>query len=289
MKPYIAIVVAAVVLVLGAASATRAEMVANLSGVWLANGSFTARCSIQQNGASITLRNQDGRSASGTVSGSTLSTDWGSAGGRISGTISADLRRIHWSNGTFWVRESGNFSPSYISVTGASVVTPVATPNPWRTIQWSNDTKRRASPLDLFQGFAAVRRNGTWVTGCISFENTSSVVAKAIRFQFLLENRNGEIIHQVPFDRKGEFSPNVEIHGYGNLEEMLKRVGHHGYIDNCWGERADTDAEIARLLQVHYYTYRVERIEFADGTEWPPKEPAPSPTAKEPAPSPSGL
>lgn len=279
MKLALTSIAAAVVLVLGAASPTRAYTVANLSGVWLANGSPAARCSIQQNGASLNLRNQEGRSASGTIEGSSrLSTDWGSAGGHITGTFTANLRRIDWSNGSFWLRESGNFAPSYISVTTAAAAAPVATPNPWRTIQWSSDTKRRASPLDLFQGFAAVKRNGTWVTGCVSFENTSSVVAKDIRFEFLFQNRDGKVVYRVPFHRKGEFSPNVEIHGYGNLEEMLKRVGHHGYIDNCWGEQVDSDAEIARLSQVHYYTYRVERIEFADGTEWPPREPATTPT-----------
>jgi hypothetical protein len=278
VKGLLASIAAAVLLVLGAASPTRAELVANLSGVWLANGSPGARCSIEQNGASLTLRNQQGRSASGTIVGSMkVSTDWGSGGGHITGTFSANLRRIDWSNGSFWLRESGNFAPSYISVTGAATVAPVATPNPWRTIEWSSDTKRRASPLDLFQGFASVKRNGTWVTGCVSFENTSSVVAKDIRFEFLLKNRDGDVVYRVPFHRKGEFSPNVEIHGYGNLEEMLKRVGHHGNIDNCWGEQVDSEADIARLSQVRSYTYIVQSIEFADGSKWP-SEPAATPT-----------
>lgn len=274
--------IAASMVILGISAPIRAETVPNLGGVWYANGSPAARCSIVQSGASLTLKNQEGRTASGTVSGSgTLSTDWGFGGGHITGTISSDLRRINWSNGSFWTRESANFTPTHISVTAAAAVAkPAATPNPWRYIEWSSDTKRRTSPLDVFHGFAAVKRDGTWVTGCFSFENTSRVVAKEIRFTFLLENRNGEIVDKVPFVRKGTFSPNVEIHGYGNLSEMLNRVGHRDYIDNCWANKDGSEEAILRLSRVQYYTYRIERIDFADGTEWPQhNEPTTAPAA----------
>ena len=125
------------------------------------------------------------------------------------------------------------------------------------------------------KGWAAVKDTGTWVTGCFSFKNTSSLTATRIRFTMLLENRTGDVVMKLPFDREGTFSSNIDIRGYGSLSDLFDRSGHRGQADNCWGKRVDDENEIAELKRVHYFNYNVKRVEFSDGTAWQEKpEPA---------------
>jgi hypothetical protein len=125
------------------------------------------------------------------------------------------------------------------------------------------------------KGWAAVKDTGTWVTGCFSFKNTSTLTVTRIRFTMLLENRTGDVAMKVPFDREGTFSSNIDIRGYGSLSDLFDRSGHRGKVDNCWGKRVDDENEIAELKRVHYFNYNVRRVEFSDGTAWQEKaEPA---------------
>jgi hypothetical protein len=58
MKVCLASVAGTIVLILGASSPVTAGTVPNISGVWYANGSPAARCSISQSGPSVELKNQ---------------------------------------------------------------------------------------------------------------------------------------------------------------------------------------------------------------------------------------
>jgi hypothetical protein len=87
----------------------------DISGTWYANGNPAAPCHISQSGTSVSLTNEQGRTASGSfVDPSTLSTDWGLLnGGQITGTVSNDLRTIRWGNGTYWSRRQNTAPGSY--------------------------------------------------------------------------------------------------------------------------------------------------------------------------------
>ena len=75
----------------------------NLSGNWYPNGNRSQSCSIQQRHGNLTLQNEVGDRATGSLSGrSQVSTNW--SGTQISGTVSRDGNRINWSNGTYWIR-----------------------------------------------------------------------------------------------------------------------------------------------------------------------------------------
>lgn len=263
----------------GAWSVAHAGTLPNISGAWYAGGNPNNRCSINQSGSSVSLTNERGATATGTFTDpSTVDSNWGPfGGGHITGHISGDLRTITWSNGTYWTRASGS-RPAPLVPSATITPKPVVTPNPWRYIHWSND-KIAPAPIHVFSGWAAVKRDGTWVTGCVSFKNTSSLVAKTILFEFLFQNHSGQVEESKHFEREGTFSPDIAIHGYDNLDELFKRPGHHGYYDNCWGKRVDTEAAISRLSQVRYFAYRIERVQYADGTEWPEHHPLPTSTA----------
>jgi hypothetical protein len=75
----------------------------NLNGNWYPNGNRSLSCSIQQHRGNLTLQNESGQRATGSLRGRrSVSTNW--AGTRINGTVSPDGNRINWSNGTYWIR-----------------------------------------------------------------------------------------------------------------------------------------------------------------------------------------
>jgi hypothetical protein len=75
----------------------------NLNGNWYPNGNRTLQCSIQQHRGNLTLQNENGQRATGSVNGRFhLTTNW--QGTRINGTVTRDGNRINWDNGTYWVR-----------------------------------------------------------------------------------------------------------------------------------------------------------------------------------------
>jgi hypothetical protein len=75
----------------------------NLNGNWYPNGNRSLQCSIQQRKGNLTLQNEVGDRATGSLNGKWgVTTNW--QGTRITGTISRDGMRIDWSNGTYWIR-----------------------------------------------------------------------------------------------------------------------------------------------------------------------------------------
>jgi hypothetical protein len=75
----------------------------NLNGNWYPNGNRSMQCSIQQRKGSLTLENESGQRATGSLNGKFhLTTNW--QGTTINGTVSRDGTRIDWDNGTYWIR-----------------------------------------------------------------------------------------------------------------------------------------------------------------------------------------
>jgi hypothetical protein len=75
----------------------------NLNGNWYPNGNRSMQCSIQQHRGNLTLQNENGQRATGSITGRwRVSTNW--QGTTINGTVTRDGNRINWDNGTYWVR-----------------------------------------------------------------------------------------------------------------------------------------------------------------------------------------
>lgn len=235
----------------------------NISGTWYANGNAAHLCSISQSGTSVSLRNQQGASASGTFTDpSTLDTNWGVfGGGHVIGHISSDLRTITWSNGTYWTRAGGS----------GSAPVPTASPTPFpHALHFSwGGAPGVNPPIEIIGAWAAqsYNRKSGWV--CLSFKNTGSVAATLVRFHFRLLDKMGDVVEQWRQDRKGTFSSNTDIHGYHSLSEWLQGSGHRGYRDNCGGWHVENSREAEIYPTVRSATYSIERVDFADGTSWP--------------------
>lgn len=254
----IAALIAVLTVVFGLWTTVRAGTLPNISGRWYANGKASKPCSLSQSGTSVSLRNESGISASGTFTDpSTLSTYWGPV--NITGHISNDLSTITWSNGTYWTR-----TPN-----GGPAPAPTGTPGP-HSLPFAQVTPHgTAPPVRVFGAWAAQTYDGSAGFACFAFENKSNVAATLVRFEFQLLNKNGVGIEDLHLDRKGTFSPNIEIHGSHNVMEYTALGGPRGYRDNCVSWQASVARDRKRYARVRSATYRIDRIEFADGTQWP--------------------
>lgn len=226
--------------------AASAGTLPNITGTWYANGDPSAPCQISQSGTSVSLSNQQGNAASGQfVDPSTLSTDWGPMnGGRITGTISDDLRRISWSNGTFWSRP--NVAPIGPAPTPAPT-TP--TPAPLRIS--THVTGNAASPVYVYRASLANGRDFRYMQ-CVSFRNVSTKVVKAVDFSFVVWNYLGAIETKFDWTDKGTFTAPIGIDG-------------HCFDGQLWA------AVVVRRMNRE--VVRVKRVTFADGTTWRPGKP----------------
>lgn len=146
---------------------------------------------------------------------------------------------------------------------------PTATPNPYRSLHFGAPTLGGDAPggIAVFNGWVAVLRDGRGAHACISFKNEGSLTATRILIEFLMMNHAGDRVATLTLDRRGTFSPNVEIHGWKDLASWQSGT-HRGYDENCTGLKQNVAA--FPLLSARMATYRVTRIEYANGTDWTP-------------------
>jgi hypothetical protein len=186
------------------------------------------------------------------------------------GTLTSGGGKIVWSDGNYWVRTNNGAEGCGIFARAT------ATPKPYRYLKWASDVGPRP-PIGYVDTWAAIMNNGTMVYACVSFKNENSVAATRVRFTFPLTSGNGQLIDTAKLDRKGEFSPNVEIHGWNDLAAWWGGQGHRGYYDNCVRWQPDTEEERKAYMYIRHYSVHTERMDFADGTTWPSAAESPSP------------
>ena len=239
----------------------RAGTLPDISGTWYASGDRFKRCRIEQSGSSLTLRNEDGWTAIGRfLNPSEITTTWGGFGARtIVGRISGDLQTIRWSNSTYWTRGGSRPEP-----------TASPTPNPYREIRLASRSleNKPQGKIALLGGFAAVKRDGNGAVICVSFKNEAAVAATRVVFTFTILDRSGNEAGHLELDRIGTFSPGVDINGWRSLSEWQGGVGHRGFGDNC--RVLNSGVAALPLLSAHAVTYEVTKVEYADGSSWPP-------------------
>jgi hypothetical protein len=90
---------------------------AAFTGTWCAQGDPTKQASITDNGAFLTLTNENGDTSTGQYQGqnSIVAPGWQF----VTGTLSPDGSQINWSNGTLWARcNTGGGGHQRLSLTG---------------------------------------------------------------------------------------------------------------------------------------------------------------------------
>jgi hypothetical protein len=146
---------------------------------------------------------------------------------------------------------------------------PSPTPNPYRSLTFASPTLETEAEygVDVTRGFAAVKRDGTAIVACISFKNVTNKPMRRVQFEFPILGRNGGDLGTMQLDRSGEFAPNVGIEGWHDLGDWQGGMGHRGYNDNCAQLKKNVAA--APLLRASSVSYKIVRVDFADGTSRP--------------------
>jgi hypothetical protein len=154
---------------------------------------------------------------------------------------------------------------------------PSATPNPWRNLKLASTTLGTGTPASnivLLNGFVAAKRDGTSAIACISFKNVAPQSATRVVVDFSLLDANGQYLAPLVLDRRGTFSPNVEIHSYPSFDAWSGT----GYVNRDYANgcvRVDNGVAAIPILAARLATYRITRVEYADGTVWTSASPAP--------------
>ena len=112
--------------------------------------------------------------------------------------------------------------------------------------------------IDIVGGWAAVKRDATAAVVCVSFKNVAAVAATHVVFKFSSREPRGRGLGDLELDRRGTFSPGVNIHGWGSLSDWQGGMGHRGYNDNCTRspEASPHAAALGSLRHVRGYPRR---------------------------------
>jgi hypothetical protein len=167
----------------------------------------------------------------------------------------------------------GSRNPANVA---APTPSPTPTPNPYRSLEFGSPTigGDTAGKIVVLGGWAAVKRDGRGAHACISFKNTDSRTATRVLFQFPISDKSGAVLADLELDRRGTFSPDVDIIGWSSLENW-QNGQHRGYSENCTS--ITTGVAALPLLTARFASYRILRVEYANGASWvAPATPSPS-------------
>ena len=141
---------------------------------------------------------------------------------------------------------------------------PTATPNPYRIIPLASETLgsggQTMRKIQILGGFAAVRRDGRAAIICVSFKNNATETASRILFEFPLYGPQGGELGALTLDRRGEFSPGVDINGWPDLQSWQSGIGHRGFGDNC--TYVEQGIPSNPLLRAQSAGYRVLEVNY---------------------------
>ena len=158
-----------------------------------------------------------------------------------------------------------------VSSNGNPAPTPTTTPNPWRALRFGTATMGNSTfgKIEVTGGWGAVRRDDTAARACVSFKNVGTVTVTRIVFEFPIIDRSDVRQGALTLDRRGTFSPGIDIHGWSSLEDWQKGGSHRGYDENCTALTLNIAS--FPLRAAHFMTYRIKRVEYADGASWTPE------------------
>jgi len=123
------------------------------------------------------------------------------------------------------------------------------------------------SGIEILRGFGAVPDGGSDIDVCIAFRNKGTKTATRIDMLYTLMGADGRTFGDLPFVRKGEFSPGVEVQTFTFTQfATLMAPTNHGFWDNCVFHKTKTPPVFNPAM--YLIIYRVTSVEYADGTRW---------------------
>lgn len=131
----------------------------------------------------------------------------------------------------------------------------------------------------MLGGWASVKRDGRGAHACVSFKNSDTRPATRVLFQFPISDEAGVELGQLELDRRGTFSPGIDINGWGSMASWQGSANRRN-DENCTSVNAGVAA--LPLLAARFASYRIMRVEYADGTSWAPPTATPPPSPASP-------
>jgi Mannan-binding protein len=182
-------------------------------------------------------------------------------------------------NGGVWTGQWRTTVPGQMSVcelrfsswNGIPAPKPAPTANPWRGLRFGTATI--GSPvfgkIEVLGGWAAVRRDDKAARACVSFKNSGAVTATRVVFEFPIIDRSDQRLGELTLDRRGTFSPGIDINSWSSMEAWQQGGTHRGYDENCTSLTLNVAS--FPLRTAHFVTYRIKRVEYTNGTFWTPE------------------
>lgn len=152
---------------------------------------------------------------------------------------------------------------------GADYAAATPAPDPWRELKFATLTLgQSASPdkIEVKHGFGAAKRDGKEILACVSFTNQAAIAATRVVFEFDITDANGKSLGDMVLDRRGTFSSGIGIYSWSSYSDWRAGQQNRGYSDNCKSNRQSVAA--MPVLDARFITYRVTRVEYADGSMW---------------------
>ncbi len=182
-----------------------------------------------------------------------------------------------------WLQGNGRFAlyargatdsqigPLRPQVDSGAAPAPTPSQNPWRDLKLASatlDAGASPSKIAVLGGFAAAKRDGTSATACVSFQNNAALTATRVVIDFPLLGSGGDVLGRLDLDRHGTFSPGIAIYSYQSYAAWIDQSGgtNRDYANNC--ATISNGIAAVPILTARFATYRVTRVEYADGSAW---------------------
>ena len=169
-----------------------------------------------------------------------------------------------------WLRGRGP-QALYARGISSSQIRQTSEADKWRYLKFATETLQPPPSPDIqvLRGFAAVKKDGTSAQACVSFKNSGTKPATRVVFEFPLLNAEGKEDGGVlTLDRRGTFSPNIDIVGWSTITVGTVISGNRGMSDNC--TTLTTSVAAVPFLSAQFAGYRIVRVEYTDGSSWVP-------------------
>jgi hypothetical protein len=148
---------------------------------------------------------------------------------------------------------------------GLGVASSTGSPSsPYRPVEFLNP--KHAKPqgdIQVIDGWGAIKRNSKGAIFCLSFRNNAELTATRVVFELPIVGASGATVAKVELDTHGTFPTGTVIPTWENLAQWRAQAGDPKNNENC--KILSTPASVFPVMFAHAFSYRVVRIEYANG------------------------
>jgi hypothetical protein len=147
---------------------------------------------------------------------------------------------------------------------GLGVMQSSGSSSPYRPLEFVSPKHAKPSgDIQVLDGWAAIKKNLKGAIVCLSFRNNAKLTARRVVFELPVIGGSGATVAKIELDRHGTFPTGVVVPTWENLAQWRAQAGDPSYNQNC--KILSTTASVFPIVSAHAVSYRVVRIEYANG------------------------